>query len=203
MAATNASKTLQHLLPRSVGGLPSRWISSSSTSGSVGKEDGTKTILELLKSDLKDAMRSKDSSRAAMLRSVLSDHQYSEKQVGGGGGKPSTITQIIQKQIQKRKEASEQYLNAKRSDLSEKEEAEIESLKKFLPRQLEDQEILTKVEEAFESFKVSGGEGKSTTNPKKLEGILIRSLSELVESGSTTNQHVSRNVKSFLQGREI
>jgi len=59
------------------------------------------------------------------------------------------IIAVISSEIKKRKEAIAEYERGKREELAEKEEKEIEVLKKYLPEQLSEEEIKKIIKQAI------------------------------------------------------
>jgi len=98
------------------------------------------TLKEQLKSDLKEAMRSKeivkrDSIRAinTMIKQIEVDERKELDDVD--------VIKLIQKGIKQREEAALQYKNANREDLVAVEEEQIAIFKAYLPQQLSDEEL--------------------------------------------------------------
>ena len=106
------------------------------------------TILERLNSDLKDAMKNKDSFALSVIRmakgaiqleSINKKKELSEDELVG----------IISKQIKLRKDSITEFEKAGRDDLVEQNKKEIEVLNKYMPEQLSLDEINKIIEEAF------------------------------------------------------
>jgi uncharacterized protein YqeY len=98
------------------------------------------SLKEQLKSDLKEAMRSKeivkrDSIRAinTMIKQIEVDERKELDDVD--------VIKLIQKGIKQREEAALQYKNANREDLVAVEEEQIAIFKAYLPQQLSDEEL--------------------------------------------------------------
>ena len=93
-----------------------------------------------LKSDLVAAMKNKDTFKRDTIRFLMS----ALKQVEVDERKEledSDIIKIIQKSIKQREDSAEQYRNAGRDDLYQKEAKESEILQSYLPKQLSDDEL--------------------------------------------------------------
>lgn len=93
-----------------------------------------------IQDDIKDAMRSKDSKRLSVLRMLTAaikqreiDERINLDEV--------QILSVIDKMIRQRREAQEQFKNAGRIDLAEKEQYEILVLQHYLPEPLSNDEI--------------------------------------------------------------
>lgn len=77
-------------------------------------------------------MKAKDSLTSTVLRSIVSEHQYSAKQKGN---QVSKVSKLITKAIKRRQDTAKQFRDAKppREDLAEQEEKEAAVLQTFLP----------------------------------------------------------------------
>lgn len=106
-----------------------------------------------LQEDLKNSMLSKDELKTSVLRMLLSAINYFEIQKGGAGYEASEedILSVIGKEAKQRNDSIEQFRNAQRFELAEKEEKELNILKSYLPEQLGEEEIKVLVDEAIKS----------------------------------------------------
>ncbi len=103
------------------------------------------SILDRVKQDLTDAMRAQDDVRRRALRSLraaLANKEIEQRQEGDEG----TLTgqeelAVVQKQVKQRRDSIEQYEEAGRDDLVQKEQEEIEVLEDYLPDRLSDEEL--------------------------------------------------------------
>lgn len=89
--------------------------------------------MQRVKDAIKEAMKAKDTLKTTVLRSILSEHQYSQKQKGNNPA--SKIAKLMTKAIARRKDAAKQFRAAKppREDLADQEEKEAAVLETFLP----------------------------------------------------------------------
>ncbi len=97
-------------------------------------------LKEQLASELKDAMKTKNTTKRDTIRFLMS----ALKQVEVDERKKLSdedIIKIIQKSLKQREDSMTQYKNAKRDDLYQKELNEVNILKKYLPKQLNDEEL--------------------------------------------------------------
>lgn len=100
------------------------------------------TLEERLSNDLKDAMRSGDETRKLAIRAVKTAIQ--QARVAGTAARELSeqeVLAIIAKQVKQRRESIEEFTKGRRPDLVAKEQAEIEVLETYLPRQLSEDEI--------------------------------------------------------------
>jgi len=115
------------------------------------------TLKGTLRSDLHDAMRTKDKVRAGTLRMTLT--AITNAEVAGVEAKELTddeVLKVIAKEAKKRKESSTAYVDAGRPELAEVEDAELVILEAYLPQQLDDPELERIVRAAVESTGASG-----------------------------------------------
>jgi len=90
-------------------------------------------------------MRARDELRMLVLRSLLSSMNYAEiakqKKLDEGG-----VIEVIGKEIKQRKESIEAYEKGNRSDLADKEKAEMAVLLEYMPAQMGRDEIVAIVQ---------------------------------------------------------
>ncbi len=108
-------------------------------------------LKQKLKDDLKTAMREKnivkrDSVRAinTMIKQIEVDERKELEE--------KDILKLIQKGIKQREEAVIQYKDAKRDDLVQKEQEQIDVFKQYLPKQLSDEELENKLKELIKEL---------------------------------------------------
>ena len=98
------------------------------------------SLQDRLRSDLKDAMRARDSHRKSALRMVLTGIQLAEVDAGHEL-EDVDIVELIRKEVKRREEALELMRDAGRDDLVEGEVTEVDILKAYLPKQMSEDEI--------------------------------------------------------------
>lgn len=103
-------------------------------------------LQEQLARDLKDAMRAKDQTRLLTIRAIRSAIIEKEKE-GTGPITDDDLLGIVQKQAKQRRDAMQQYEDAGRDDLAQKERDELTIIGEYLPKQLSDEEIHSTVQE--------------------------------------------------------
>ena len=96
----------------------------------------------------------------------------------GGELNEEEIVEIISGEAKKRKEAIEEFKKGGRNDLVEKEEKELEVLKKYLPEQISEEQIR---EEAEKVIKEVGAVGPQDTG--KVMSVLMPKLKGKTEGG--------------------
>ena len=110
-------------------------------------------LLDLIKDDLKIAMKAKDSLVVSTLRMITSEIKNIEinnrSSSNPGIVDDSSIIQLLSKMIKQRKESSEIYKNSNRDDLEKKENEEIKIIQKYMPIQIDESKIYTIILEAI------------------------------------------------------
>ncbi|UZJ54749.1 hypothetical protein CBS101457_004069 [Exobasidium rhododendri] len=172
------------------GGTSFVWQRRCFNSSTVVRQSG-EDYASKIKSQLKDAMRAKDSFTSTVLRSLLSEQQYAAK---AGNEKAAEYGNIIQKAISKRQESSRQFRAAKpaREDLAEKEDREIGIIEKFLPEQMKAEDVEKIVKEVIEIVKKEGVSGK------KLMGEVMKGVAAKVDKTRAPGSVISEIVRKLL-----
>jgi len=102
-------------------------------------------LKERINEDLKASMKSGDKLRLETVRSIRALILEFEKSGTGAELNQEEEIKIVNSAVKKRKDSIEQYRNAGREDLYNKEEAELNILLEYLPRQLSADEVFGEV----------------------------------------------------------
>ena len=127
-------------------------------------------LKERLRSDMTDAMRSRDQVRLRTLRMALAS--ITNEEVSGTAHELSDedIMKVLTREAKKRREAAEAYEAAGRAEQAEAERAEGDVLAGYLPAQLSDEELASQVTAAIAETGAAGlpGIGKvmKTVTPR-------------------------------------
>ena len=97
-------------------------------------------LKETLARDLKDAMRAKEKVRLTAIRMLQAAITEQEKS-GSGPISDDDLTAIVAKQAKQRRDSIQQYQDAGRDDLAEREAAELGYIEQYLPPQASDEDI--------------------------------------------------------------
>lgn len=147
-------------------------------------------LKQQLKDQLKEAMLAKDELRTAVIRFILSGITYYEINKGGAGYEATDedVMSVINKEIKQRRDSIEQFEKAGRTDLVDKEKAELAILETYLPEQMSEEEVKKLVDEAV-----------ATTNAASPQdmGKVMAALMPKVK-GKADGSLVSRLVKEAL-----
>lgn len=111
-----------------------------------------------LKDDLMQSLLAKDEVKKSTLRLLLSAIGYYEIQKGlprrvkaGGAGYEANdedVLAVLQKEAKQHRDSIDQFANANREELVEKEKKELEILESYLPAQMSEEEVKKLVAEA-------------------------------------------------------
>ncbi len=103
------------------------------------------SLLEKITADLKTAMKSGDRARMDVLRFVLAGIQGALKdKYAKAPSVPLTDEEavaVLQKEVKRRREAIELFKKGNRSDLVDKEEADLTVIAEYVPKELSAEEI--------------------------------------------------------------
>ncbi len=145
-----------------------------------------------LQEELKQSMLAKDELKTSVLRLLLSAIGYYEIQEGGAGYEATdeNVLSVIQKEVKQRKDSIEQFQNAGRQDLADKETNELNILQIYLPKQMSEEEIRVLVKDAIEQTDAS-----SIQDMGKVMGALMPKV-----KGKADGTLVSQIVKTKLSG---
>jgi uncharacterized protein YqeY len=146
------------------------------------------SLLQQIDDDLSNAMKSKDEKTVSTLRMVkaaLHNWQIANKKEPAD----SDIVTILQKEVKARQDSIAMYEKGGRQDLADKEKGEVEMLKKYLPEQMSEDEIRTKVQAVIAQVGASG--------PGDMGKVMGPIMAEL--KGQADGAVVSRLVKEELQ----
>lgn len=136
---------------------------------------------------MKDAMRARDKDRLGAIRLIQAEIKRIEVDERIDVDDERMLV-VLDKMIKQRRDSINQYQNAGRQELADKEQAEIEVIQGFLPAQLSDRELDELVSRAISE---SGAE--SMKDMGKVMAILKPQVQGRADIGA-----VSQNVKARL-----
>lgn len=109
-------------------------------------------LLDKINNDLKEAMKSKEKERLNTIRMLKSAVQMQKIELNHDLT-DEEIIDVVAKQIKMRKESIKEFKNAKREDLANQYQNEIDVLQDYMPEQISKQEATKIIEEAFDKIK--------------------------------------------------
>ncbi len=118
----------------------------------------TTALKERITEDMKAAMRAKEAGRLSairLLQAAIKQKEVDERIVADD----AAVLAIIEKLIKQRKDSIEQFAKAGRTDLVDKERAELELLTGYLPQQMSEAELALAVDAAIAESGAAGPQG--------------------------------------------
>lgn len=150
------------------------------------------SILDRVKNDLTAAMKAQDDVRRRALRSLraaLANKEIEEREEGT----ETTLSEqqelaVVQKQVKQRRDSIEQYEEAGREDLVEKEREEMEVLEEYLPDRLSDEELAERLNAIIEEV--------GAASMADMGSVMSRAMDEL--RGRVDGNRVREMVQDML-----
>ncbi len=146
-------------------------------------------IRERLDADMKRALKARDTIRLETIRGVRGAIRNKEIAVGGPLDEDAVV-RVIRSLAKQRSESIEQFQNAGRTDLADKETAEKAVLESYLPAAPDEAAVETAVREAVEALGASG--------PRDMGRVMKAALERLgpAADGKLVNQAARRLLAS-------
>ena len=147
------------------------------------------SLKDLITEDMKTAMRAKDSARLGtirLLQAAMKQKEVDERITLDD----AAIVAIVDKLIKQRKDSIAAFEGAGRQDLADKEKAELDVLKAYLPERMSESEILDTVKAIVAEV---GAKGPGDMG--KVMGVVKTRLAGKADMGQ-----VSAAVKAALAG---
>ena len=145
------------------------------------------SLKQLLKDDLKSAMRDKEITKRDSIRAIntlIKQIEVDERKELDD----NEIIKLIQKGIKQREEAISQYKDASRDDLVQKEQEQIDIFSLYLPKQLSDEELQSILKEIIIEV--------GATSMKDM-GKIMNPAKEKI-GGSADGKRINEMVKTLL-----
>jgi uncharacterized protein YqeY len=109
------------------------------------------TLSQQIDSDLKEAMRAKDTTKLSVLRMLKSALKYAAIAKSGAEAElnDAETAQVVRKQARQRQDSIESFEKGGRAELAEKEKEELSILNGYLPQPMSAEEISKVVRETI------------------------------------------------------
>ena len=147
------------------------------------------SLINKISDSIKNAMKSKDSISLESLRAIKSSLLLAKTQKGASNDlSESEEIKILQKLVKQRKESAEIYMSQNRNDLAETELRQAKIIEKFLPDQLELNEIERIISDLIVEIDADGMKDMG-----KVMGLATKKL-----SGKADGKTISNIVRSKL-----
>jgi uncharacterized protein len=148
------------------------------------------SIQERIDSDLKEAMRARDTTKLGVLRMLKSALKYAAIAKSGVEAELSDAeaTQVVRKQVKQRHDSIESFEKGGRAELANKEKEELAILNAYLPHAMSADELARVVRETIAELGATS---------KAQMGAVMKALQAKVAGradGKTLSQEVSRHL---------
>lgn len=139
--------------------------------------------------DIKEAMKAKDKEALRALRAIKSLIMLEETKDGSSGGlNEAAEIQLLSKAAKQRRESARIYHEQDRADLAKNEEDEIAIIEKYLPTQLSEEELKSKLTEIISQV--------GATGPKDMGKVMGNASKAL--AGQADGKAIANMVKALL-----
>ena len=147
------------------------------------------TLEEQINQDIAAAMKAQEKARLEALRAIKSAILVEKT----SGAHKDTLTadvemKLLQRQLKQRQDAAELYANAGRQELADKELAEAEVIKAYLPKMLSEDELRIELQRIMTEVGAS-----SPADMGKVMGVATKQL-----AGKADGKAISTLVKAML-----
>ncbi len=149
------------------------------------------SLKERIGEDIKTAMKAKDKIRLQTVRSIKKAILEKEVEVRPQGQDSLTAEQeieLLSQQAKQRRDSIEQFKNAGRDDLADKESQELAIIETYLPEQVSDSELETIIDEI-----IANSGASSVKDLGKVMGPAMKQL-----KGKADGKKIQALVKSKL-----
>lgn len=147
-------------------------------------------LKEQIVADMTAAMKAKDAARTSTLRMVKAAITNREKE-GGGPLTDDDVMKLLRSQLKQRRDSVDQYQQAGRQELVDKETAEIAVIEAYLPQAASAAEIEQAVVDAIAET--------GATSMKDMGAVMKASMAKLAGKNAD-GKIVSETVKKKLAG---
>lgn len=151
------------------------------------------TLNERIEADYLAAYKAHETDKVGVLRllkAAIKNHLVELKRPGGSLD-DSEMLEVILKQAKQRTDSIEQYTNAGRKDLADKEAAELEILKSWLPKALTRKELEQVIKDIVSTV--------NATCPKDMGKVMKELTSKY--TGQIDNKEASKLVREMLSAK--
>jgi len=145
------------------------------------------SLLEQLTSDMKEAMKAKDKVTLGVIRMVKASVSNEQIKLGHDLTADEELA-VLSREMKQRVEEMESYKDADRADLAEEIQGQIDVLKRYMPAQMSEEEVVAIVKETIDEVGAS-----SKADLGKVMGALMPKV-----KGKADGKLVNTTVQSLL-----
>ncbi|VEP14556.1 conserved hypothetical protein [Hyella patelloides LEGE 07179] len=155
------------------------------------KNNKNMSLKERIGEDIKSAMKAKDKIRLETVRGIkkaIIEKEVALRPKGQDSLTEEQEIELLAQQAKQRRDSIEQYQKAGREDLAEKEQQELAILETYLPKQVDDSELESILDEIIASV--------GATSAKDLGKVMGTAMKQL--KGKADGKKIQALVKSKL-----
>ena len=145
------------------------------------------SLVEQITADMTAAMKSQDEARTAVLRLLKTALQNERIKVGHDLSDEEAV-KVVQQQAKQRRDSIEAYGKANRPELADEEAKELEIISHYLPKQMDESELNTIIDQVVSETGASGSAQMGMVMGKVMQAV----------AGKADGGTVSRLVKEKL-----
>jgi uncharacterized protein YqeY len=147
-------------------------------------------LTDQMMEDLKTAMKAKDTLTLTVLRNLKSAIKYAAIEQGGADTEldDAGALAVVRREIKKREDSIESFNQGGRPELAEKEQAEAEVLKRYLPAAMPEAQVAAIIDEVIQALGASS---------RKDMGPVMKAVQEKT-AGAADNKLLSKLVMGKL-----
>ena len=153
-------------------------------------------LKEIIREDMKTAMKAKDKERLGAIRMLLAAIQAEETTGAKHEVTDEEIIKVVAREIKKRRESAEIYTANGREDLAATELAEVAVLETYQPSQLDDAGVDKLVEDAVAAVAAEQGVAPAEIGMKQMGQVMKEANARA--GGSVDGKRLSAAVKQRL-----
>lgn len=147
------------------------------------------SLKQQIDQDIKQAMLAKNKEELEALRAIKSLILLAETEKGGSGEVATDVeNKLLMKAAKQRKESAEIFQQQNRQDLADKELKQLEVINRYLPKQLNEEELTAELKKIMEAVGA-----KSAADMGKVMGVATKQL-----AGKADGKMISELVKKLL-----
>jgi uncharacterized protein YqeY len=147
---------------------------------------------EKIMAEMKEAMKAKNEAVLRSLRSIKAEIIKAKTEPGAGGSiSEEKETALLQKMVKQRRDSLGIYQQQNRADLAQKEQEELDTIERFLPARLSEEELRSEIANIISQ---TGAAGPSDMG--KVMGVATKQL-----AGKADGKEISALVKDLLANK--
>jgi|SRR5882762_2040853 len=145
------------------------------------------SLADRLRAAMNEARKQRDQARTLLLSTILSDIKNREIELNHTPTDDETA-EVLRRGVKRRRESVEAFEKAGRTELADREKAEIKALEEFLPASVAPEEIRAAVREAIAGGATDMGKVMGAVMPRfkgRADGKLVNQIVREELAGST------------------